>query len=138
MPAVKTVAKPLIALVEDEAILSELIQEELERRDFTVCVAANGKEGWELIQKEKPDLVLLDLLMPQMSGYDVLTHLRAHVALKGIPVIVISNSGQAGDLNRAFACGADDVLIKADFNPDQVVNKVVDLLKRKKEFSNGL
>ena len=113
-----------IAVIEDEAILRELISQELRESKYEVCAAVNGREGWEMIQAEKPDLILLDLLMPLMSGYDLLRLLRAHKALEKTPCIVISNSGQINDLQRAYDCGADDVLIKAEFNPDELVEKV--------------
>jgi len=122
---------PNIVVAEDEPVLCQLISEELTKNGFTVTQTENGREAWEVIQQVRPDLILLDLLMPIMSGYDVLTELRAHPELKETLCIVISNSGQIDDLNRAFACGADDVLIKADFNPDQLVAKVRELLSRR-------
>ena len=119
-----------IALIEDEALLRELFEQRLQKAGHIVQTATNGKEGWQLIQDQRPDLVLLDLLMPLMSGYDVLTAMRANKEFKATPVLVISNSGQINDLNRAYECGADDVLIKADFNPDQLLHKVEELLAR--------
>ena len=122
---------PNVVIAEDELVLCQLMSEELVKNGFNVTKTENGREAWKAIQEVRPDLILLDLLMPIMSGYDVLTELRAHPELKAIPCIVISNSGQIDDLNRAFACGADEVLIKTDFNPDQVVAKVRELLSRK-------
>lgn len=121
-----------IAVIEDEEILRELISEQLRESDYTVQTAENGRAGWEMVQREKPDLILLDLLMPQMSGYDFLKLLRSHLTLRQIPCIVISNSGQIHDLQRAYECGANDILIKAEFNPDEVVQKVRDLLASKR------
>jgi DNA-binding response OmpR family regulator len=121
-----------IVVVEDEVILGDLIASELKKKEFEVFTAHDGAEGWAMIQDKVPDLVLLDLLMPGMSGYDVLTELRHHKDLKDIPCIVISNSGQADDLNRAYTSGANDVLIKANFNPAQVVTKVEELLNKGK------
>lgn len=124
---------PTIVVIEDETILANLVASELVKKDFTVKTADNGLDGWDLIEKELPALILLDLLMPGMSGYDVLKKLRSTVETKHIPCIVISNSGQVDDLNKAYTMGASDVLIKANFNPDQVVQKVQDLLHKEKE-----
>ena len=118
-----------ILIVEDEEILRDLIAEEVRKRGYKVSLAANGKEGWQQAQEVKPAMILLDLLMPEMSGYDFLVKLRADDELKTTPCIVISNSGQIDDLNRAYECGADDVLIKADFNPDQVAAKIEGVLE---------
>jgi len=119
-----------ILVIEDEEVLRTLISGELRQHGYEVLEAADGQQGWEVIQVQHPDLILLDLLMPVMTGYDVLQHLRADEQVKEIPCIVISNSGQVDDLNRAFDFGANDVLIKADFNPDQLVLKVAELLAK--------
>jgi len=122
-----------ILIVEDEEILRDLIAEQLKKKGYEIRLAADGEAGWRMLGEQKPDLLLLDLLMPLMSGYDVLTKMRADADLKDVPCIVISNSGQMDDLNRAYDCGADDVLIKADFNPDQVVEKIEQLLAKSKQ-----
>lgn len=121
--------KKKIIVIEDEAVLRSLIEDELRMSKFEVLSAENGQKGWELIQQEMPDLVLLDLLMPVMSGYEVLELVNSNEQTKNIPCMVISNSGQINDLNRAYDLGAKAVLIKAEFNPDQVVQKVKELLK---------
>ncbi|MBU6389694.1 response regulator [Patescibacteria group bacterium] len=113
-----------IVVIEDEEVLRQLMADELEKRGHQVITATNGEEGWQAIRQQKPELILLDLLMPVMSGYEVLRELRNQPEFKETPCIVISNSGQADDLNRAFAYGATDVLIKADFDAEQLVNKV--------------
>jgi CheY-like chemotaxis protein len=124
-------SRPKVVVIEDEQILRDLIQEELEKREYAVSVAIDGDKGWQLIEKVKPDIILLDLLMPVMNGYEVLTKLRESETFRETPCIVISNSGQTADLSRAYALGANDVLIKAEFNPDQVVEKVAQLLEKK-------
>ncbi len=119
-----------ILIIEDEEVLRQLIMQELISHGYDVVGAEDGQQGWNKAQEIHPDLILLDLLMPVMTGYDVLRHLRADEGLKNTPCIVISNSGQIDDLNRAFDCGANDVLIKAEFNPDQLVVKVSELLSK--------
>lgn len=118
----------IILIVEDESILRDLMMAELEKQGYTVYTASNGAEGWRLALEVNPDLILLDLLMPVMSGYDFLKHLRAEEQFKDTPCVVLSNSGQADDLNRAYECGANDVLIKAEFNPEHLVLKVEEAL----------
>lgn len=118
-----------IAVIEDEQLLRELMSNELRRSGYTVCEAKDGMKGRELLQEIKPDLVLLDLLMPRLSGYDLLKWIRSIPDLQQVPCIVISNSGQTDDLHRAYECGANDVLVKVEFTPDQVVNKVKAYLK---------
>jgi CheY-like chemotaxis protein len=122
-----------ILIIEDEQILRELISGELTKKGYVVSSAEDGVHGWNAIQEKNPDLVLLDLLMPLMSGYDVLTKMRSDPAYKDLPCIVISNSGQFDDLNRAYDCGANDVLIKTDFNPDQVIEKIELLFDKNKK-----
>lgn len=117
-----------ILVIEDEIVLRELVRDELVKAKFDVIEAKNGREGWDLLNSEKPDLILLDLLMPVMNGYDFLIMMHDNAALRDIPCMVISNSGQSSDMNRAFELGAKEVLIKAEFNPDQVVDKVKKLL----------
>ena len=117
-----------ILIVEDETILRTLISTELQKQGHDVEVAGDGAEGWRIALEINPDLILLDLLMPIMSGYDFLKHLRAEEHFKETPCIVLSNSGQADDLNRAYECGATDVLIKAEFNPEHLVLKVEEAL----------
>jgi CheY-like chemotaxis protein len=115
---------PKIMLVEDEKILRELMSEELIKWGYQIETAIDGGEGLEKIRQFSPDLILLDLVMPVKNGYAVLVELRRDPLFKNIPIIVISNSGQIDDLNRAYDLGANDVLIKAEFNPEQVAQKV--------------
>jgi len=122
-----------IIVAEDEPILSSLIKTELESSGYTVRVANNGKEVWDMLQDPEqtmPDIILSDLLMPEMTGYELLEKLKGDERFKHIPCLVLSNSGQIDDLNRAFKLGASDVLIKANFNPDQLTGKVAALLPK--------
>jgi len=121
-----------IIVAEDEPILSGLIKTQLESAGYAVRVAMNGKEVMAMLEdtaKPKPDIILSDLLMPEMTGYELLEKLQSDERFKKIPCLVLSNSGQIDDLNRAFKLGANDVLIKANFNPDQLTGKVAALLQ---------
>src|SRR3990167_10259096 len=110
-----------ILIMEDEEGLSSVLARKLRGEGFDVTVVENGEDGMkELNRKSKPDIVLLDIIMPKISGFEVLESMRADGALKEIPVIVISNSGQPVDIERAKALGVKDYIIKATFDPKEV------------------
>lgn len=114
-----------ILLIEDEKIMVNLLEKKLTKEDYDVSVAWDGKEGLGKIRKEKPDLILLDIIMPQMGGFEVMEEIIKDEELKKIPIIIISNSGQPVELERAKELGAKDWLIKTEFDPQEVVDKVV-------------
>ena len=113
-----------ILLIEDEELIVTLLQKKLEKEGYKVFVARDGVEGMEKIKKETPDIILLDIVMPRMGGLEVLEELRRDKELRSIPVIVISNSGQPVELDRAKKLGARDWLIKTEFDPKEVIAKV--------------
>ena len=115
---------PKLLLIEDEEPLAEVLQTKLQREGFTVSVANDGAEGLAKLKSERPDLVLLDIILPKMSGFDILEEMRKDPELPHPPVIIISNSGQPVEIERAKALGAVDYLVKADFDPEEVVTKV--------------
>ncbi|PIZ89422.1 MAG: response regulator, partial [Candidatus Nealsonbacteria bacterium CG_4_10_14_0_2_um_filter_37_10] len=88
-------------------------------------VARDGEEGLKTMKEIKPDLILLDIIMPKMGGLEVMEEMAKDEGIKDIPVIVISNSGQPVELDRAQKLGAKDWLIKTEFDPQEVVDKVV-------------
>lgn len=118
--------KKKILLIEDEKLLSELLRKKLEKEEYEVETAANGEEGLEILKKldPKPDLILLDIIMPKMGGFEVMEEIRKDEKLREIPVIIISNSGQPVELDRAKKLGAKDWLIKTEFDPNEVIEKV--------------
>ncbi|MCD6178099.1 response regulator [bacterium] len=113
-----------ILLVEDEELIVNLLQRKLETEGYEVFVARDGIEGLEKMKKTKPDLVLLDIIMPRMGGFEVMEAMKKDKGLRDIPVIVISNSGQPVELDRARQLGARDWLIKTEFDPKEVLAKV--------------
>jgi len=113
-----------ILIIEDEKLVLELIQKKLTNERYEVSVARDGEEGMEKMRKFQPDLVLLDIVMPKMDGFEVLEEMRKDKDLQDINVIVISNSGQPVELDRARELGANDWLVKAEFDPEEVVEKV--------------
>lgn len=114
-----------ILLVEDEEIMIGLLQRKLTQEGYEISVARDGEEGLKTMKEIKPDLILLDIIMPKMGGLEVMEEMAKDEELKKIPVIVISNSGQPVELDRAQKLGAKDWLIKTEFDPQEVVDKVV-------------
>ncbi|MCD6271073.1 response regulator [bacterium] len=114
-----------ILIIEDEEILLDLLKKKLSSLGYEVYTAKDGKAGLEAIKEVVPDLVLLDIIMPKMGGFEVMEKLQEDESLKAIPVIVISNSGQPVELNKAKELGAKDWLIKTEFDPKEVIEKVV-------------
>lgn len=113
-----------IALVEDETVLSQVLENKLKKEGFEVFVAMDGEAGLEIIEAMRPDLILLDILMPKIDGFGVLTKLSQSPELSKIPVIIISNSGQPVEIDKALALGVKDYLIKAEFDPQEVLEKI--------------
>ncbi|MDP2664537.1 MAG: response regulator [bacterium] len=119
------VKKKQIVLVEDEPTLTNLIESGLRDRGYEVKAAKDGKEGLRLIRETKPDLVLLDVMLPGLKGFDILEKLhKEDGVLPGLPVIIISNSGDPIEIERALHLGVRDYLVKVNFNPNEVVEKV--------------
>ena len=114
-----------ILIVEDEEIMINLLQRKLGREGFEILIARDGEEGLKAMREKPPDLVLLDIIMPKMGGFEVMEEMQKDKELKKIPVIVISNSGQPVELDRAQRLGAKDWLIKTEFDPQEVIDKVV-------------
>ncbi|KPJ57574.1 hypothetical protein AMJ49_00430 [Parcubacteria bacterium DG_74_2] len=114
-----------ILLIEDEEIMVDLLEKKLIAEGYEVSVARDGAEGLEKMRKLNPELVLLDIIMPKMGGFEVMEEMNKDEGLKKIPVIVISNSGQPVELDRAQKLGARDWLIKTEFDPQEVIDKVV-------------
>ena len=118
-----------ILFVEDESALQKTMNEILQQEGFEVLSAYDGKTGLETAQKEKPDLILLDLILPKMEGFEVLEHLKADEGTKQIPVIVLTNLEGVGDVDRALSMGATTYLVKANYELEEVVRKIRESLK---------
>ena len=114
-----------ILLVEDEEIMISLLQRKLTMEGYEVSVTRDGEEGLKAMREVKPDLILLDIIMPKMGGFEVMTEMQKDKTLAKIPVLVISNSGQPVEIDRVQKLGAKDWLVKTEFDPQEVIDKVV-------------
>jgi len=117
-----------VLIVEDDDFLLQMYVTKLELENFKVSSAINGVQGLKTAQREKPDLILLDLNLPEMDGFEVLEHLKAEDSTKSIPVLVLTNYSQKDNIDRCLELGADDYLIKAHFVPSEVIKKIKDIL----------
>ena len=118
-----------ILIVEDDKFLRELIVQKITNEGFHVSEAIDGEEGIKKIKEEKPDMVLLDLILPGIDGFEVLSRMKEDPALSSVPVIVLSNLGQKEDIDKGMKLGAIDYLIKAHFTPGEIINKIKTHLK---------
>jgi len=113
-----------ILLIEDEEVISELLQKKIAMEGYDISVAEDGEEGLKMMKENKPDLILLDIIMPKMGGFDVMEEMQRDKELKEIPIIIISNSGQPVEIDRAKELGVKDFLIKTEFDPQEVIDKI--------------
>lgn len=113
-----------ILVVEDDKFLRKVYESKLPKLGYAVVSAADGEAGLEAMKKEKPDLVLLDLIMPKMTGFEFLESVRGDGKLNKIPILVLSNLGQDEDAVRVRELGAKELLIKSNFSIKEVVEKI--------------
>lgn len=121
----------LILVVEDDTFLKNLIVPRLEQEGFKVEWASEGKTALEFLKKTVPILVVLDLLLPGIDGFQVLQEIRNEPRLKELPVIVLSNLGEQEHIDRAKMLGADDYLVKAHFTLGEITEKINKLISKK-------
>jgi DNA-binding response OmpR family regulator len=117
-----------ILLVEDDKFLRELMVRKLMSLNYDVIAAVDGEDGIQKIKSEKPDLVLLDLMLPGINGFEVLEMAKKDPETNKIPVIILSNLGQGEDIEKGLKLGAADFLVKAHFTPQEIVNKLKSIL----------
>ena len=118
-----------ILLIEDDKFLRELMSKKLLNLEFEVETAADGETGLAKIKEVKPDVVLLDLILPGMNGFEVLEKAKSDPETASIPVIILSNLGQAEDIDKGLKLGAADFLVKAHFTPQEIVEKMKTIVK---------
>ena len=123
-------AKIKIVLVEDDEILSKVIYEELKDEGFNVLQAFDGEDGLKLVRSKKPDLVLLDIILPKKNGFEVLEELKKSPDTKDIPVIVLTMIGKDEDIKRGLQLGANDYIVKSQHAVAEIVEKIKDFFEK--------
>lgn len=118
-----------ILLVEDDEFLAELYATKLALEGFSVHVAGDGRRGLKLAGERHPDLVLLDIILPKLDGFEVLRELKSNPQTKPVPVILLTNLSQRSEVQKGLDLGAVDYLIKAHFMPSEVVAKIKAVLR---------
>ena len=115
-------------IVEDDKFLRELIVRKVGKEGYEVVIATDGEEGLKMAKEEKPNLILLDLILPAMDGFEVLRQIKEAEETKHIPVIILSNLGQKEDIDKAVKLGAQDYMIKAHFTTGEITKKIKEIL----------
>lgn len=113
-----------VLIIEDDKFLRQLVARKLEKVGYLILEAVDGEKGLEKMEQENPAVVLLDLILPGMDGFDVLSRAKKEGFLETSPVLVLSNLGQKEDVERALNLGAEGYLIKAHFTPEEIIDKI--------------
>jgi DNA-binding response OmpR family regulator len=121
--------KKKVLIIDDDSFLSGIYATKLDIEGFEVATAKDGEEGLKALEKMTPDLILLDVLMPKLDGFETLKRLKQIPAVKDVPVIMLTNLGQKEDIEKGIEQGAVDYLIKAHFVPAEAVDKIKKVLK---------
>lgn len=123
------IEKKIILIVEDDEVLLRALYVFFHESEYTIATATDGETAMAMTQRLKPDLILLDLLLPKMDGFSFLELIKSMKELKDIPVVVLSNLGDESDIKRAKALGAQDYYTKADIDLEDLSNKIKEFLK---------
>lgn len=116
-----------ILIVEDDPAVAKLVKFKLEKNGFNVTVKDRGHEALLWLASNRPSLILLDLMLPDISGYQVLEQIKSNNALKDIPVIVLTSRGQKDEIDKCLALGAREHILKP-FNPTELLNRITSIL----------
>ena len=119
-----------ILIIEDDIFLGDVLLQKLIKDGFSATLVQDGGDGFKAIKTLMPDLILLDIVLPTMNGYEILEAKAKDSVISGIPVIVVSNSGQPVEINRVLALGVSEYIVKAQFDPEEVMIKVRNQLRK--------
>jgi DNA-binding response OmpR family regulator len=119
-----------ILLIEDDSFLSEIYTAKFEESGFEVLIAHDGAVGLGKAREEAPDMILLDVVMPNMDGFEVLHAVKEDPSAKDIPVVILSNLGEQENVTKGLELGAAAYIVKAHYTPTEVVAKVQEILSK--------
>lgn len=121
--------KKKILVIEDDKFFQTLVTKKLIGEGYEVLTASDSNEALAILEKEKPNLIILDLILPILDGFEILSIVKKDEKTKDIPVIILSNLGQKEEVERAIALGANDFMIKVNFTPEEIAGKIKSFLK---------
>ena len=122
---------PKILIIEDDQRINKVYTAKLSIEGIEVSTALDGEEGLRRIYDEKPDLILLDLMLPKKSGFEILKEIKKDEKIKDIPVLILSNLAQEKEIEEGLALGAQDYLVKPEISLSEVVDKVKEWIIKK-------
>lgn len=135
MAAINKGTKGKVIIVEDEAAFRNIFKDLLESDGYNVLTAEDGEAGWLLARAEIPDVVLLDLALPRLHGFEVLKNIRADAATKDIPVIILTVVGEQENVKKGLKLGATDYLVKGFYSPREILVKINETLTKDQQTS---
>ncbi len=130
----KKADKTKILVVDDEPNIVQTLQDRLEMNEYQVVTAGNGREGLEKVEQEKPDVILLDVIMPIMDGHEMLEMLRKQPGGRDVSVIMLTARSQTQDIARANACGIDDYIVKP-FDLSELLEKIESVVEHRQSVA---
>jgi len=130
----KKTDKTKILVVDDEPNIVQTLQDRLEMNEYQVVTAGNGREGLEKVEQERPDVILLDVIMPIMDGHEMLEMLRKQPGGRDVSVIMLTARSQTQDIARANACGIDDYIVKP-FDLSELLEKIESVVEHRKSVA---
>ncbi|EKE25426.1 MAG: response regulator receiver modulated diguanylate cyclase/phosphodiesterase [uncultured bacterium] len=117
-----------LLIIEDDAVLRKALGEYLSAENFEVIYAEDGEIGAQMAISEKPDLILLDIVLPKKDGYQVLQEIKGEAEMKHVPIVLLTNLGSISDVEKALEMGATTYLVKADYKLEEVTEKIKEIL----------
>ena len=124
-----TTAKKKILIVEDETAFLYALQSKLSLKGYEVITATLAEDGLSILAKEKVDLIILDVILPKMDGFDFLREIKSKKETQAIPVVIASNISSKQNIDSGIELGAKDYLVKSEYNLDGIVSKIEELIK---------
>ncbi len=118
-----------ILLVEDDPFLIDIYSTKFKEVGFEVEVAEDGEKCLEKLEEKIPDLLLLDVVLPNLNGWEIIRRIKKEERLKGLKIIILSNLGEKEEIEKGLKCGAEKYLVKAHYTPSEVVEEIIKILK---------
>ncbi|MFH1366749.1 MAG: response regulator [Patescibacteria group bacterium] len=117
-----------ILIIEDEAAILYSLKARLTVEGINTLTASSAEEGFEILKKEKPDVILLDIILPQMDGLSFMKQLKNDKSYQDIPIIIMSNLNKKDKIEKSLKLGAKDYIVKSEFNLESLINKIKDVI----------